>query len=113
MSKSKALTRRNFLRLAGLGWPARRSPHARRLRLPAPPHTDHRRESCRKSLYRRRREGGRSREGRCRDVVVQEAAPVAINGTLWVIQKKDFFPEFNDGGAPSAGVLQGEGCPLM
>jgi ABC-type glycerol-3-phosphate transport system substrate-binding protein len=29
-------------------------------------------------------------------VVVEQAAAVPINGTIWVIQKKDFFPEFND-----------------
>jgi multiple sugar transport system substrate-binding protein len=100
MSKSKALTRRKFLRLAGLG-----SAGAAMAACAAPQvapqviketvvvETEKLVQKVETVVVEKAIE---VEKVVVETVVVEQAAPITINGTLWIIQKKDFFPSFND-----------------
>ncbi len=98
MSKSKALTRRNFLRLAGIGTAgAAMAACAAPAAAPQAPATPIIVEKVVEKLSTVVVEKQVEVEKVVVETVeVQVAAPVPIDGTIWVIQKKDFFPEFND-----------------
>ncbi len=97
MSKSKALTRRNFLRLAGIGTAGAAIAACAAPAAPQAPATPIIIEKLVETVNTVVVEKQVEVEKIVKETVeVQVAAPVQINGTLWVIQKKDFFPNFND-----------------
>jgi multiple sugar transport system substrate-binding protein len=94
------MTRRNFLRLAGLGsagaaiaaCAAPAAPQA-----PAAPATPIIIEKVVEKVSTVVVEKAVEVEKIVKEtVVVQQTAPITIDGTIWIIQKKDFFPSFND-----------------
>jgi hypothetical protein len=100
MSTSKALTRRNFLRLAGLGSAGAAIAACAAPAAPGAPATPIVVEKVVEQVSTVLVEKAVEVEKIVTVEVPQEgvAAPaqVTVDGTLWIIQKRDFFPEFND-----------------
>jgi len=103
MSKSKALTRRNFLRLAGLGSAGAAIAACAAPAAPAAPATpiivEKVVEKVQTVVVKEQGETQIIEKVVTVEVpkeVAAAPAQITIDGTMWIIQKKDFFPSFND-----------------